>query len=183
MVAAMIRVSTFLVLLSPTRSNSPSCRTRSSLTWSFGEVLLISSRKMLPACAASNRPVRLSTRAGERALDVPEQLALQQALGQRAAVDPDVRAGRPRAQVVDGPGDQLLARAGLADDQDAGARRRDPARGAHHLLQGRAAADDARQGGHRRRSRRPRLVVCPGMPGIVLKSSGMGSRPSRWINA
>ena len=125
----MIRVSTFLVLLSPTRSNSPSCKTRSSLTWSLGEVLLISSRKMLPVCAASNRPVRLSTAPGERALDVAEQLALQQALGQGAAVDADIRAGRPRAEVVDGPRDQLLARAGLADDQDAGARRGDLAGG------------------------------------------------------
>ena len=61
MVAAMIRVSTLLVRVSPTRSNSPSCKTRSSLTWSLGEVLLISSRKIEPVCAASNRPVRLST--------------------------------------------------------------------------------------------------------------------------
>ena len=63
--------------------------------------------------------------AGERPLDVAEQLALEQALGQGAAVDADVGAGVARAEVVDGAGDQLLAGPGLADDQDAGARRGD----------------------------------------------------------
>ena len=58
--AAMIRVSTLFVRVSPTRSNSPSCKIRRSLTWSLGVVLLISSRKMLPVWAASKRPVRLS---------------------------------------------------------------------------------------------------------------------------
>lgn len=70
--AAIIRVSTFLVLLSPTRSNSPSCNTRKSLTWSLGDVLLISSRNILPVCAASNRPVRLSTAPVNEPLTCPK---------------------------------------------------------------------------------------------------------------
>ena len=57
----MTRTSTRMVRLSPTRSNSRSWSTRSSFTWSFGDMLLISSRKMVPPWAASNRPVLLST--------------------------------------------------------------------------------------------------------------------------
>ena len=56
-------------------------------------------------------------RAGKRALDVAEQLGFEQALGECSAVDPDIRTGEPRAEVVDGTGDQLLARARFSDDQ------------------------------------------------------------------
>ena len=48
--------------------------------------------------------------AGEGALLVTEQLGLEQALGERGAVDLDERPRRPRARVVDRLGDQLLAR-------------------------------------------------------------------------
>src|SRR4051794_13527707 len=85
-------------------------------------------------------------RAGERTLDVAEQLALEQALGQGAAVDADVRAGEARAEVVDGARDQLLARPGLAEDQDAGARSGDLMGGPVRLRHRRAGADDPRQG-------------------------------------
>src|SRR5512135_226499 len=85
--------------------------------------------------------------AGERALDVAEQLAFEQALGQGAAVDADVRAGVARAEVVDGARDEFFARAGLADDQDAGARGGDLVSRPEDLGHGRAGADDARQGG------------------------------------
>ena len=107
--AAMIRVSTFLVLLSPTRSNSPSCKHAEQLDLELGRgaVDLVEEdaagvRRLEPAGPVVDG-------AGERALDVAEQLALQQALGQGAAVDADVGAGRSRAEVVDGAGDQLLA--------------------------------------------------------------------------
>ena len=79
-----------MVLVSPTRSNSPSCRTRSSLTWSLGEVLLISSRKIDAGVGGLEPAGPVVDGAGERALDVAEQLALQQALGQGPAVDADV---------------------------------------------------------------------------------------------
>ena len=41
-------------------------------------------------------------RAGERALDVPEELAFQEALGESPAIDADVGARRSGAEVVDG---------------------------------------------------------------------------------
>ncbi len=58
-------------------------------------------------------------RAGERALLVPEQLARDQLLRDAAAVHRDVRAVRALGAFVDHAGEQVLARAGLAEDEDA----------------------------------------------------------------
>ncbi len=54
----------------------------------------ISSRKSVPPSACSNLPVRSRDRAGERALHVPEQLALDQLGRDRGAVDLDERRRR-----------------------------------------------------------------------------------------
>src|SRR5688572_20348511 len=56
-------------------------------------------------------------RAGERALLVPEDLALEQRLRNRRAVDRHERLLGARAQLVDRLGDELLAGARLAPDQ------------------------------------------------------------------
>jgi hypothetical protein len=56
--------------------------------------------------------------AGEGALDVAEELRLDQGLGDRAAVDGDQGAAGARRSLVDLAGDQLLAGAGLAGDHD-----------------------------------------------------------------
>src|SRR5262249_17616274 len=56
--------------------------------------------------------------AGERALLMTEQLAFEQAGRDRRAIELDQRAFAPGAQVVNGAGDQLLARAGFAANQD-----------------------------------------------------------------
>ena len=91
-VAAMTRTSTLIVSLPPTRSNSRSCRKRSSLTWIAGEISPISSRNSVPPSACWKRPSRRADRAGERAALVAEQLALEQRLGQRRAVQLHERA-------------------------------------------------------------------------------------------
>ena len=57
----------------------------------------ISSRKMVPPAASSNAPARRVCGAGERALLVAEQLALEQVGRDRAAVDDDERLARARA--------------------------------------------------------------------------------------
>src|SRR6185312_16024840 len=57
-------------------------------------------------------------RAGERALLVTEQLALDQRLGQRGAVDGDARALRAARGAMDRARDHLLAGAGLATEED-----------------------------------------------------------------
>ncbi len=53
-------------------------------------------------------------RAGERPARVPEQLALQEMVRDGPAVHGDKRTRAPPPAVVDGPGDELLARAALA---------------------------------------------------------------------
>ena len=57
-------------------------------------------------------------RAGEGALLVAEELAFDERRGEGGAVHRDERACRARAERVDGAGEQLLAGAGLAEEQD-----------------------------------------------------------------
>src|SRR5262249_5208985 len=57
--------------------------------------------------------------AGERAALVAEQLARDERWRERAAVDRDERLGGARSEIVERAGDQLLAGAGLADDEHA----------------------------------------------------------------
>ena len=60
--------------------------------------------------------------AGERARLVAEELALHEVGRNRGAVDRDHRPIGALAGAVDGPGDELLARAALAADQHAARR-------------------------------------------------------------
>jgi hypothetical protein len=64
-------------------------------------------------------------RAGERALHVPEQLALDELGRDGGAVDLDERPVGARRVLVDGAGDELLAGAVLAGDEHARRRGRD----------------------------------------------------------
>src|SRR5450759_3798872 len=50
---------------------------------------------------------------GKRSPLMPKKLTLQEGFGKRRAVDGDKRFCGPRAALVDGASDQLLARAGL----------------------------------------------------------------------
>src|SRR5262249_56024178 len=68
-------------------------------------------------------PELLRVRVGEGAALVPEELALEQCLRDRGAVERDQRLARARAAVVDRLGDELLAGAALAGDQDGGLQR------------------------------------------------------------
>ena len=81
-------------------------------------------------------------RARERALLVAEELRLDQIFGDRRAVDLDERPLRPLAVVVDGVGDQFLARAVLALDEDVRLARRDALDELEQILHLLALADD-----------------------------------------
>jgi hypothetical protein len=70
-----------------------------------------------PAARFLEEPLPELDRAGERALHVAEELALQQGLGDGGAVHRDERPGRSLRVRVDGAGDQLLAGSALAGDE------------------------------------------------------------------
>ena len=97
----------------------------------------------MPPCAASNTPGLRFDRAGERAAHVAEQLALEQRVDDRRAVDRDERLGAARAGLMKGAGRELLAGAGLAADQHHLRVRRQPLDQAEHFLHHRAAAEHA----------------------------------------
>src|SRR5690606_6766055 len=98
------------------------------------------------------RLVELGAREG--ALHVAEELALEERLGEGAAVDGDEGAVRAVGVRVDGAGDQLLAAAALALDEDRRVGRRGALDQLVHLPEPRALADDAA-----RAIRRPNLLA------------------------
>jgi hypothetical protein len=84
----------------------------------------------------------------EGPLLVSEQLGLQELLGQRGAIDRHEGPGRPGAVGVNGAGDELLSRAGLAQDQDVRLRARRLPDELEDLGHGGATTDDVLQTQH-----------------------------------
>ena len=81
--------------------------------------------------------------AGERALFVTEELALEQRFRQAGAVDRDERRARAQAGFVGRTRDHLLAGAGFAKEQDRRVRWRDTHYQVEHLEEGRILTDQA----------------------------------------
>ena len=69
-----------------------------------------------PAARRGEQPLFVAHRPGERPLHVAEQLGLQQALGEGAAVDREERPFAARRQLVDVSGDDLFTGSRLALD-------------------------------------------------------------------
>src|SRR4029078_2849167 len=67
-------------------------------------------------------------RAGKGAAHVPEELGLEQCLGQRRAVDRHERTARPRTSAVNHPDDEFLAGSALTVDEDRRIKRCDACR-------------------------------------------------------
>ena len=114
LVAAITRTSTFIVCDSPTRSNSRSCSTRSSLDLQRHAHRAHFVEEERAAMRLLDPPLARADRAGERAAHVAEQLGLEQRLRDRAAVDRDEALRAARAVVMNGPRHDLFAGAGLA---------------------------------------------------------------------
>ena len=74
----------------------------------------------MPRCGQLQLARLVAIGAGEAALDVAEQLRFEQRLGQAGAVDRDERARGAGRVHVDLAGDEVLADAALAGDQDLG---------------------------------------------------------------
>ena len=70
------------------------------------------------AVGALELPLLQSDRSGEGAYLMPEELAFEQRFGNSGAVEGHERLARAGAVAVDGTGDQFLAGAALASDQD-----------------------------------------------------------------
>ena len=81
-------------------------------------------------------------RAGEGARLVPEQLGLNQLLGQRGAVHDDERLVPAWAEAMEAFGDELLARAALADDKHGAIEGGGAAGAFEHVEKGAGLADD-----------------------------------------
>jgi hypothetical protein len=77
---------------------------------------------------------------------VPEQLVLQDLVGQGGAVDRDEGPGPARAERVQGAGDQLLAGAALSQHEDGGVVGSHPFQRVEQLLHGARLAHDAEPG-------------------------------------
>jgi hypothetical protein len=88
-----------------------------------------------PAMGFLEQALLVRGRARERALDVAEELRLEERLGERRAVDGDEGPARALARVVDGLGDQLLARSRLTVDE-------------HRRIRGRHTPDEIEDLGH-----------------------------------
>ena len=91
------------------------------------------------------RPIPRRRRAGERALLVSEELALDQVLGDGAAIEDHEGPLAARRLVVERPGDELLSRARLAGDHDGDVHRRDLLEEPENLSHPRRATDHSRE--------------------------------------
>ena len=101
-----------------------------------------SSKKDRAAVGLLQQPFPRLLGPGEGPADVAEKLALGQRRAERGHVHRHERPVRAAAVAMDRPGDELLARAALAADVDAGVRRRDQRDPLENLLHRRTAADD-----------------------------------------
>ncbi len=98
----------------------------------------------------------VANRAGERALHVTEQFALEQAFGERAAVDREERSLRAHRQIVDVAGDDFLTGSRLALNEHRGIGRRDRLDETQHVEPRLARADGTRD----RPAVRARRIAC-----------------------
>src|SRR4029450_3960172 len=106
----MMRAWTGRMRSAPTAFTSSCCRTRRRRAWTDGGASAISSRNTVPRPASTKTPLR----ARRRAAEVPEELALEEGLGDRGAVLDQERRRDRGAPLVHGARDDLLARARLA---------------------------------------------------------------------
>ena len=142
--AASTRTSTWIGLAPPIRVTTPSCSTRSTLAWAASDMSPISSRNSVPPSACSNLPGPIGDGAGERALHVAEQLALDQLGRDRGAVHLDEGAVAPGRGLVQRARHQLLAGAVLAGDEHPRRRRAHLARSARARLGARGSSRPSR---------------------------------------
>ena len=127
----------------PIRRNSRSCCTRRKLRLGRGRHLTDFVKKQHPARRQFDLSGLREMRSRERAALEPEQLRLEQRVGQCRAIDRDERAAAARRGTMDEPRHHLLSHTGLALQTRCSVRRRDLDRPPQHFMPGRAPADRA----------------------------------------
>ena len=138
----MSRASVRSVRVLPSRSNSRSCSTRSSFGCSSSGISPTSSRNTVPWLASSKRPMRWLMAPVKAPLSWPNSSLSSRPVGIAAQLSFTNAPIAPRAQLMDGARDQLLAGAGLARDEHGRIGRRDGLDLLQHAPQRGAAADD-----------------------------------------
>ena len=133
------RTSTRNGSFSPTRRISPDSRNRKQLDLDALVELADLVEEQRAAVGDLEESLAVGVGAGEGPLAVAEELALDQVFGQGAAVDRDEGPIGAAALVVEAARDQLLARAGLAQDHDRGVGGGDGIDQPADLLHGRAS--------------------------------------------
>ena len=118
LVAEIRRKSTRIGRRAPTGSISPSWSARSSLTCTSARQLADLVEEERAAMGLAELADVLVGGAGEGALLVAEEDAFDEIVGDGAAIDGDEGLRAPVAGALDGAGDQLLADARFALDQD-----------------------------------------------------------------
>ena len=119
-----------------------SSRTRSSLTCSAVDMSPTSSSSRVPPCAAAKRPARRATAPVKAPRSWPNSSASSSVSGKAAQFTATKRFAVARAAIVERAGDQLLAGARLAEQQDGRVARRDRVEAVHHPTHDGRAADD-----------------------------------------
>ena len=137
----MTRTSTLMVRADPSRSTSPSCRTRSTLAWVLALMSPTSSRKIVPRSACSNLPTCFSVAPVNDPFSWPNSSDSISSSGIAAQFTCTNRSPAAQAVAVDRARDQLLADAALALDQHRRVGRRRAADRSHDLPQRAAVAD------------------------------------------
>ena len=141
--AATTRTSISIVFEPPTRSNRRFLQDAQQLGLHGSGISPISSRKMRAPVGHSNRPCARSTAPVKAPFLVAEELAFEQVSGKAAQLTAMNGSLRARAALVHGAGDQLLAGAGLTDDQHGAVGLGDVADQLEHVVHPRALAQDA----------------------------------------
>ena len=137
----MIRTSVSIVLLPPTRSNFPSCRTRKHLALHARRHVADFIEEERAAGALLEFPDPRAVGSCKCSFLMAEELALQQRLRNRRAIDRQERRRVIAGCVLDRLGHQFFARAAFTQNQYVDLLRRHATDGLVYLLHRRTIAD------------------------------------------
>jgi hypothetical protein len=156
--AAMIRMSTWIGIVPPTRWNDLSWRTRSSLPWVAGVSSPISSRNTVPPSPSSNLPIARADAPVKAPRSCPNSSLSSSVSGIAAQLIATKRAAARGRELVDRAREELLAGSALSLEEHRRVGRGDALDLRAHGADRRRLADDRRQRVGRRLREEQRLA-------------------------